>query len=158
MRQKLVESDLLECVLGLGGGLFYNSPMKACVVICASSKTADHKNKVLFINAVDEVARERSQSFLRPEHQQKILSAYKAFENRSGFARVVASEDILTLNGSLSIARYIERPSGNGNESEHADLGSAWSAFEQGGKKFWSEMDDLVSMLDGITAGEVHND
>ena len=32
MRRKLVESDLLECVLGLGPNLFYNSPMEACVV------------------------------------------------------------------------------------------------------------------------------
>ena len=30
MRRKLVESDLLECVLGLGPNLFYNSPMEAC--------------------------------------------------------------------------------------------------------------------------------
>ncbi|MHC5732928.1 MAG: HsdM family class I SAM-dependent methyltransferase, partial [Nostoc sp.] len=27
MRQKLVEADLVECVLGLGPNLFYNSPM-----------------------------------------------------------------------------------------------------------------------------------
>ena len=33
MRRKLVELDLLECVLGLGPNLFYNSPMEACVVI-----------------------------------------------------------------------------------------------------------------------------
>ena len=31
---KLVEIDLLECVLGLGPNLFYNSPMEACVVVC----------------------------------------------------------------------------------------------------------------------------
>ena len=34
MRRKLIEADLIECVLGLGPNLFYNSPMEACVVIC----------------------------------------------------------------------------------------------------------------------------
>ena len=29
MRRKLVQADLLECVLGLGPNLFYNSPMEA---------------------------------------------------------------------------------------------------------------------------------
>src|SRR5437763_10080200 len=32
MRRKLIDSDRVECVLGLGPGLFYNSPMEACVV------------------------------------------------------------------------------------------------------------------------------
>ena len=62
MRRKLVESDLLECVLGLGPNLFYNSPMEACVVICRTQKPIARRGKVLFIDAVHEVARER-----RPE-------------------------------------------------------------------------------------------
>jgi type I restriction enzyme M protein len=38
MRRKLIEADAIECVLGLGPNLFYNSPMEACVVICRTSK------------------------------------------------------------------------------------------------------------------------
>ena len=38
MRRKLIEADLIECVLGLGPNLFYNSPMEACVVICRTAK------------------------------------------------------------------------------------------------------------------------
>ena len=55
MRRKLVESDLLECVLGLGPNLFYNSPMEACIVICRTQKPAERRGKVLFIDAVHEV-------------------------------------------------------------------------------------------------------
>ncbi len=36
MRRRLIESDRLDCVLGLGPNLFFNSPMEACVVICRS--------------------------------------------------------------------------------------------------------------------------
>jgi len=32
MRKKLIEHDIVECVLGLGPNLFYNSPMEACIV------------------------------------------------------------------------------------------------------------------------------
>ena len=158
MRTKLVEADLLECVLGLGGGLFYNSPMKACVVFCRTSKIQDRKGKVLFIDAVDEVAQERSQSFLRPEHQKKVSDAYKAFADQEGFAKVVDNNDILALDGNLSLARHIQRPLSGGDDSVQADLGSAWSSFEEDGTKFWSEMAALVTMLDAVTAKETSND
>lgn len=64
MRAKLIAHDIVECVLGLGSNLFYNSPMEACVVICRMRKPKNRKNKILFINAVNEVTRERAQSFL----------------------------------------------------------------------------------------------
>ena len=64
-------------MLGLGPGLFYNSPMEACVVICRTEKPTERKGKVLFIDAVNEVARERAQSFLRESHIEKILDAYR---------------------------------------------------------------------------------
>lgn len=75
MRRKLVEADLMECVLGLGPNLFYNSPMEACVVICRSRKPAERQGQILFIDAVAEVARERVQSFLTETHQQQMTSA-----------------------------------------------------------------------------------
>ena len=49
-RRKLIEADLVECVLGLGPNLFYNSPMEACVV-CRTAKPKPRKNKILLINA-----------------------------------------------------------------------------------------------------------
>ena len=59
MRRKLIEADVIECVLGLGPNLFYNSPMEACVVICRTAKPEARKGRILFINAVSEVTRER---------------------------------------------------------------------------------------------------
>jgi type I restriction-modification system DNA methylase subunit len=55
MRRKLIEQDWVECVIGLGPNLFYNSPMEACVMICRTHKPSDRKGKILLINAVDEV-------------------------------------------------------------------------------------------------------
>ena len=51
MRKKLITTDLVECVIAVGKGLFYNSPMEACVLICKTNKKLERKNKVLFINA-----------------------------------------------------------------------------------------------------------
>src|SRR5207249_3886890 len=102
MRRKLVDSDLLECVLGLGPNLFYNSPMEACVLVCRTQKPADRQGKILFIDAVHEVARERAQSFLKLEHQERIIAAYQAFANESDFANVATIAEVLEKDGNLS--------------------------------------------------------
>lgn len=150
MRRKLVEADLVECVLGLGPGLFYNSPMEACVVVCRSQKSKRRQGRVLFINGVGEIARERAQSFLKPEHQDRILEAYRGYEDESGFAAVVQVEQILEQDASLSIARWVR---GNGDDTSLPDqlsLAEAWAEFEESGREFWQQMDEVVTMLDGV--------
>ena len=154
MRRKLIDSDLLECVLGLGPNLFYNSPMEAFVLICRSVKPAERQGKILFINAVKEVARERAQSFLKPEHQSKILRAYQAFADQTGFAAVVTNEDVLAQGGNLSIPRYVKTASNSEFSGDKQNLSDAWAAFEKEGREFWTAMDSLVEMLDNIVAKE----
>ncbi len=153
MRRRLIESDLVECVLGLGPGLFYNSPMEACVVICRSQKPTARQGHILFIDAVAEIARERAQSFLRPEHQARILSAYRAFANDPGFAAVASVADVLAADGNLSIARYVKRPR-PAVAAGSAALAASWATFDEEGRGFWSGMDVLVDMLDGLIPTE----
>ena len=94
------------------------------------------RGRILFIDAVHEVARERAQSFLRPEHQARILSAYHAFADEPGFAAVASVADVLAAEGNLSIARYVKRPkaaaAGGG-----ATLAATWAAFDEEGRDFW---------------------
>ncbi len=107
MRRKLIEADLIECVLGLGPNLFYNSPMEACVVVCRTQKPKARRGKILFINAVNEVTRERAQSFLTDEHLQRVVRAYQEFKDEPGFTSVVPIEEIRAKEGNLSIPLYV---------------------------------------------------
>lgn len=107
MRRKMIEADLIECVLGLGPNLFYNSPMEACVVICRTKKPKSRRGKILFINAVNEVTRERAQSFLTEAQIQHVLDAYNSDKDEAGFSRLVPIEEIRAKEGSLSIPLYI---------------------------------------------------
>ncbi|MGI8891778.1 MAG: N-6 DNA methylase, partial [Chthoniobacterales bacterium] len=107
MRRKLIEADLIECVLGLGPNLFYNSPMEACVVVCRTQKPKTRRGKILFINAVNEVTRERAQSFLTDDHLARVVEAYRDFRDEPGFTRVVSIEEIRAKDGNLSIPLYV---------------------------------------------------
>lgn len=157
MRTKMVEQDWVEAVIGLGPNLFYNSPMESCIVICKRKKTAARKGKVLFIDALNEVTRERAQSFLKPEHQQRILSAYKTFADVPGFAKVATLAEIGANAGNLSIPLYVKRIAaaitidGNGDA---VSLRSAWEQWQTDGRAFWQQMDALVETLDGLLEQE----
>ena len=158
MRAKMVEQDWVEAVIGLGPNLFYNSPMESCIVICNRKKTRARKSKVLFIDAVNEVTRERAQSFLTLAQQQRILAAYKEFADVPGFAKVATLAEIAGNGANLSIPLYVKRMesasaiSGNGDD---ASLASAWALWQKDGRGFWQQMDLLVDTLDGLTQEEV---
>lgn len=160
LRRRLLEADLVECVLGLGPGLFYNSPMEACVVFCRSRKPAERRGKVLLIDAVNEIARERAVSFLRPEHQARIAGAYRAFADEEGFAAVASLEAIAANEHSLSIPLYVQRPSTTAGtaDGQPATLQEAWQAWEASGQEFWQQMDAVVAMLDGLMDGKPFTD
>ena len=154
MRRKLIEADLVECVLGLGPGLFYNSPMEACVILCRSKKPADRQRNILFIDAVGEIGRERNLSLLRTEHQERILAAYQSFVDEPGFASVVSTADVLAAEGNLSIAVHVKKPRPKASVGEAVTLTAAWNAFDAEGHGFWTGLDGLVDMLDGIESAE----
>lgn len=124
MRRKLIEADVIECVLGLGPNLFYNSPMEACVVICRTAKSKPRKGRILFINAVNEVTRERAQSFLTDEHIHHIVAAYQKFKDGLGFACVATVDEIRKQNWSLNIPLYVAANESFANGKEASKEGS----------------------------------
>lgn len=150
MRKKLVELDIVECVLGLGKNLFYNSPMEACVVICRMNKPIERKRKVLFINAVNEVSRERSQSFLESFHINKIADVYKSFVFEEGFSCIVSTDDILANNGSLSIPLYVRSGKSIDNEQAGLQLEESLDEWLQSNDELHNSMQKLLEMLDDI--------
>jgi type I restriction enzyme M protein len=117
MREKIIAHDIIECVLGLGPNLFYNSPMEACVMICRMSKPRERRNRILFINAVNEVTRERAQSFLIEDQIQRIVKTYHGFQNIDGFACVVNIDSVREKANNLSIPLYVRPVNGNRNHA-----------------------------------------
>jgi type I restriction enzyme M protein len=153
MRLKMVEQDWVQAVIGLGPNLFYNSPMESCIVICNRKKPAAHKSKVIFIDALNEVTRERAQSFLKPEHQQRILQAFKAFVDEPGLAKVATVAEVVANAGNLSIPLYVKRVAAApalGSDGQAVTLRSAWDQWQADGRSLWQQMDALVETLDGL--------
>ncbi|MDQ3637954.1 MAG: type I restriction-modification system subunit M [Actinomycetota bacterium] len=158
MREKLISHDVIECVLGLGPNLFYNSPMEACVVVCRTDKPPERRNNILFINAVGEVTRERAQSFLTDGHLKRIVDAYRDFENVPGFAHVAPTDEVLERGGNLSIPLYVRAENGrvNGN-SGGTGLHQAIAEWQTSSEALRKSMSDLFDALEDAPVGEVLN-
>lgn len=144
MRRRIIASDLIEAVIGLGPNLFYNSPMESCIVVCRSTKPVDREGKVLFIDALKEVTRERAQSFLTDEHIDRIASTFHAFEDEDGFAATATLDKIADNGHSLSIPLYVDREGGRDGH----DLEAALAAWRQSASGLRSAAAQLFAQLD----------
>lgn len=130
LRRKMIESDVIECVLGLGANLFYNSPMEACVLFLNKKKSVDRRNKILFINAINEVKKEKTMSYLKSHHIEKIEAAFKNNDSVNSFSRWVTREEILQKNWILSLPFYV-RPENDITITPSGNLVELTEAFKE---------------------------
>lgn len=145
MRENLVKSDLIECVLGIGRNLFYNSPMEACIVICRTQKPQERRNKIFFINAKHEVTRKNAQSFLEDTHIRKIANAYEKYEEIDDFSKIVDVEEVLSNDGELTISLYLPEE----NTDEIIPVGEAVDVWTEISSRTAHEYSKLTSMIKG---------
>lgn len=109
MRQKMVEDDLVECVIALGKNLFYNSSMESCLLITSNNKLKQRKGKVLFIDARKEFENEKTLSYLSQLNIETIFSAYNSFEDIKGFSYVATIDEIIQKDSSLSVPLFVKK-------------------------------------------------
>lgn len=144
MRLEMIKKDVVDCVIGLGPNLFYNSPMEACLLITRTNKPPAHKEKVLIINAVKYVKQDKNISFLEAEHIEKIHKAYRDNKDIEGFCRVVELDEILDKNGSLNIAQYVSNVETN---SEEISFTEAFSNWDKSSRELKRSMTSLFAVL-----------
>lgn len=144
MRKKLIELDFIECVIGIGKNLFYNSPMEACILICKKNKQQDRKGKVLFIDAKEDVTRKNAQSYLEEKHIKKISEAYHSFNDIDGFAKIITNDEIIQNNRSkLSVKRYV-RPISSSIEFSTNECIANWETSSNNAKY---SLEQLITLL-----------
>ena len=108
LREALVKSDLVECVLGLGAGpVLQLARWRRSSSLCGAAKPAEHKGKVLFINAVNEVAREQAQSFLREPTRRRSSTPTAPSTTRTASRRSQRSTRSPSKGYSLAIPLYV---------------------------------------------------
>ena len=105
IRQKLIEENFLETVIGLPANLFFGTGIPAAILIFhKGKKTTD----VLFIDASREFADEKKQTRLRDEDIEKIVATARKFKSVSKYAHRAKRSEIEENEFNLNIPRYVD--------------------------------------------------
>lgn len=148
IRENLIKLDILECIVGIGKNLFYNSPMEACVIVCRNKKKNDRKGQVLFIDAKNEITRKDSFSYLEEKHINKIVDAYIKYDDIDGFSKRVSNDELLQQDSTLSISFYVKSNTvKKGNES--IDLEQTFKEWEKASFNTNKSLKETVKMING---------
>src|SRR5207248_1307913 len=102
IRQKLIEENLLDVVIGLPANLFFGTGIPAAILLFRKGrKTTD----VMFIDASREFEDGKNQNRLRPEDIEKIATAFKGRKTIAKYAHKATVEEIKENENNLNIAR-----------------------------------------------------
>lgn len=145
LRKKMVESDVVDCIIGLGPNLFYNSPMEACIIICSNNKPAERNGKILMINAINDVVRQNAESKLLPEHIEKITRIYHSSTEIDGYSKLVSNEELASRDYNLNISLYAYKSQFVYSQTS---LNSAISSWDECSQSVSIEYNTLMKMLE----------
>jgi type I restriction enzyme M protein len=143
IRKKLLEMDVLEAVIGLGPNIFYGASLAACVLIFRANKPDKKENRVLFIDASDQVRIGRAQNYLDKEHVDTIYRWYSDFKNVENHVKVATLKDIKANDFNLNIPLYVEKKIENNLPS----MEEAARDLQESLKATWESEEKLKGLL-----------
>ena len=108
IRQGIIDSDLLESIIGLPPSLFYGTGIPAVLLIINKNKAFKKKNKIHFINAEREYTEGKNQNILREKDIIKIVNCFDLNIEVKRFAKVISIEEVRANNYNLTITRYVD--------------------------------------------------
>lgn len=107
IRQKIIDINLLDAVIGLPSNLFFGTGIPACVLVFKQNRD---REDVLFIDASGDNYYEKgkNQNKLREEDISRIVDAYEKYEDIEKFAHVATKKEIIENDYNLNIPRYVD--------------------------------------------------
>jgi type I restriction enzyme M protein len=127
IRKQIIEKDIIETVIAMPAKLFYGVGISVCILILNNNKPAEHKNKILFIDAEKDYLEGKNQNSLREQDIDKIVKAFDGHNDIEKYARVVGLDELKENDFNLNVRRYIE----NGAENERIDVNRTWKELEE---------------------------
>ena len=110
IRRGIVEADLFEAIIGLAPNLFSGASIPVAICVLNRAKPAERRDRVLFVDAAHEGSfrQGKARNFIDPEHVDRIVKAYEAFEDVERFAHVADLDEIESNDFNLNISRYVD--------------------------------------------------
>ena len=108
-RKQIIESDKIECIITLIGGVFYGAGVSACLILMNNQKVPDHKNKICMIDATGIYTPARAQNYMSEDDIQTVFNLYSNYKDVVEKVKIVSLDDIRDKDYTLSVNTYIEK-------------------------------------------------
>jgi type I restriction enzyme M protein len=105
IRQKLIEENLVDAVIGLPPGLFFGAGIQTCIMLLKRDKKGD---SILFIDASRGFEQGNPQNTLRKQDIEQIVKTYKTRKTIEKYSFVASYEEVKDKDYSLNIPRYVD--------------------------------------------------
>jgi len=105
IRQKLIDENLLDVVIGLPEKLFYGTGIPAAVLVFRKNKADE---KVLFIDASRDFEAGKNQNVLREEDLRRIVDTVRTRHGVTRYAYLATKDEIAANDFNLNIPRYVD--------------------------------------------------
>ena len=109
IRRQLVESDKLECIITLVGGVFYSTGVSACILLLNNNKQHTHKGRICMIDASGIYTPQRAQNIMTEADIQRVFGLYQDYKDVVERVKVVSIADVREKGYTLAINNYIEK-------------------------------------------------
>lgn len=150
IRQKLIEENLLDAVIGLPGNLFPTTSIPVAILIFdrAREKGGKKHNRkdVLFVDASKEYESGKNQNTLLNEHLEKILKTCKTRREVEKYAHIAAFDEIKENDFNLNIPRYVD----TFEEEEEIDLDAVGKEIMRLEAELAEVRGEMDKLLEGI--------
>lgn len=104
IRQKLIENNHIEAIIGLPADIFFGTGIPTIVMVLRKDRT---DNGVLIIDASKGFKKEGKKNKLRASDIKRIVDTYIEKRDVPKFSRKVSKEEIRQNNYNLNIPRYV---------------------------------------------------
>lgn len=109
IREQLVLSDKLEAVIALAGGVFYSTPVSACILFINNKKQKSHKGKICLIDGSEIFTPQRAQNEISPDNEKTLFKLYEDYVDVVERCKIVTIQDIEDGGFDLNVKKYIEK-------------------------------------------------
>ena len=109
IRKQLIESDKLEAVITLVGGVFYGAGVSACILFMNNNKPAKHIGKICMIDASAIYTAQRAQNIMTEEDISRVYKLWTDYKDVIDYCAVVDLDMIRQKDYTLSVNTYIEK-------------------------------------------------
>ena len=125
IRQKFIEENILDAVIGLPAQLFYGTGIPAAILVF--DKGRGSKTDVLFIDASREFENSKKQNKLREQDIEKIVTTHRKYKSIDKYAYRATRKEIEEAEYNLNIPRYVD----TFEEEEEVDIVATQKEIEK---------------------------